>query len=348
MSIRVGIVGIGFGQAVLLPAFRSDPRVDVQGIAATTAERAARAAGAHGIPRAFAGWRALIEDDSLDAVAIATPPAEQAEIALAALARDRHVFCEKPLADSVAAASAMVDAAALAGVANMVDFMFPEIDVWQRARAILQRGDLGEVRHAAVNWNVETYAVRQGLDSWKTRPAAGGGVLNNFASHSFYYLEWLLGPIASLSCRVAPVPSPEERRETYASIQATFGSGAAAVLSISADAAPPTGHRVEIFGAHGALRLENTTADYAQGFELACGTRETGGYTPVQTGAGTTSGDGRVAAVTPLVRRFCDWIETGTPASPTLRHGLRVQHLLDAARRSAVERRAVDVAPAGQ
>ena len=57
---------------------------------------------------------------------------------------------------------------------------------------------------AALTWRVETYAYRSHADNWKTHAATGGGTLNNFASHTFYYLEWLLGRMERVCARLAP------------------------------------------------------------------------------------------------------------------------------------------------
>src|SRR5437660_7619104 len=87
-------------------------------------------------------------------------------------------------------------------MANMVDFEFPEIPLWQKAKMILDEGGVGRLRHMAVNWNIEVYAIKMGLSSWKTRLSEGGGTLFSFVSHVFHYLEWILGPMRQLSCNL--------------------------------------------------------------------------------------------------------------------------------------------------
>ncbi len=81
--IRLGIVGCNFGRTVLLPAFRLDPRCDVVALAGSDAARTADLAKQSGIAEAFGDWRQLVE--RVDAVAIATPPRLQPEIATHAL-----------------------------------------------------------------------------------------------------------------------------------------------------------------------------------------------------------------------------------------------------------------------
>ena len=53
------------------------------------------------------------------------------------------------------------------------------------------------LRHVAVHWHVESRAIQLRMHNWKTIGDDGGGVLGNFISHCFHYLEWFCGPIAS-------------------------------------------------------------------------------------------------------------------------------------------------------
>jgi len=73
-KIRVGIVGVGFGERVLLPAFRQNAQCEVLALCASTAAKAAKVAKRHHIARSFGDWRRIAADPDLDALAIATPP----------------------------------------------------------------------------------------------------------------------------------------------------------------------------------------------------------------------------------------------------------------------------------
>jgi len=343
--IRVGIVGIGFGQQVHVPAFRSDPRYQVVGIAASTQERACTAAKRLGIEKAFGGWREMVHNDSVDAISIATPPVLQSEIAMDVLQLGKAIFCEKPLAASKQDALALTLAAERAGVANMVDFEFPEVSEWRQAKEIVESGGIGPLRHVAVNWNVETYANLKKLDSWKTRMDEGGGTLSSFVSHSFHYLEWIAGPIEEVSARLFKLPGDCRTADSLAALTLRFESGAGGTVSVSSAAFPGSGHRVELYGESGAVWLENTTRDYMRGFRLLHGTRDSGLMRTVAATSLADDSDGRVEAVSRLVGRFADWIETGRPSTPCFRTGLRVQDLVDASRRSNDARGRIEEVP---
>jgi predicted dehydrogenase len=104
-------------------------------------------------------------------------------------------------------------------------------------------------------------------------------------------------------------------------------------LAIAADAFLGSGHRLELYGDHGTLVLENRTPDHASGFTLAVGTRQTGELRPVAMDDSTGPiGDGRTSAAARISGRLVDAIASGGRVRPDLRDGLRVQVLIEAIR----------------
>lgn len=347
--IRVGVIGIGFGQQVHVPAFSRHPACEVVAVCATRYERARAVADRLRVPKAYGSWRELVGDPDVDVVSVATPPTVQPAAALAALAQGKPVFCEKPLAATREQAAEMLEAARRSGLPHMVDFEFVAIDEWIRAKAMLDDGALGRLRHASVTWHVETYAHREKLRSWKTAGAAlGGGVLNSTVSHTFHYLEWLLGPVRRLAARLlTPVALPGPAGESVAVLWLEFATGLGVSVSVSTCALLGSGHRLEIYGEEGSLILDNPTSDYVSGFRLLHGTRKSNGLTRIRDAAWRRGeGDGRVAVVGRLVDRFVDWLRTGSPAKPSFEHGYRVQCLLDWARQAHNAETWVDVSTA--
>jgi predicted dehydrogenase len=334
--IRIGIIGCNYGRLVHLPAFRLDPRCEVIALAGTDSARAAELARADEIRLAFGSWTQLVEHPDVDAVTIATPPALQPGIALRALELGKPVFAEKPIAADLADAKAMAEAAANSGRATMVDFNFSAIPSWRKAKALLDQGAIGHLRHVAVNWNVENQATRMRLKNWKAKGEDGGGALGNFVSHSFHYLEWLCGPICGLSARLSGLPDAPAM-ETHASISLAFGSGAAGSLTMSCAAYLGSGHRLEFYGEDGSLTLINTTTDYMRGFKLRLARRPTEALALVEIDDPLDRdfpSDGRIAPVSRLASDFLEAIAHAKPAWPGFAEGYRVQRLLDAARRA--------------
>jgi len=342
--IRLGIVGSNYGRTVQLPAFRADPRCEVVALAGSNAVRTAEFARDAGIPKAYGGWRALVEDPDVEAVAIATLPSLQAQIAVRALELGKPVFAEKPLASSLDAARSMLRQATMSGKPTMIDFNFHQIMSWQRAKSMLDDNAIGTLRHVTVHWHVESRTIQTRMRSWKTVGDDGGGVLGNFISHCFHYLEWFCGPIAGLSARVAGLPDDKDLETTIA-MAMRLAAGPLVSLSMSCASFLGAGHRIEFFGEDGTLVLHNPGADYMRGFELLYAKRSATAIEriPVQDLVDAKYPDGRIAPVSRLAKMFFDAIEAGKTAAPGFAEGYRVQLLIDAARRSHLQGRWIDV-----
>ena len=331
--IRVGVVGTRFGAQVHVPAFRADSRCVVAAIAGRDPERARAAALALDVPASHGDWRSLVADPDIDAVSIALPPREQPAVVIEAARLGKHVFCEKPLAATLLAAEEAFASATRAGVVHAIDFLFPEIPAWARAKALLASGAIGRPRHFSYTWRIETYASRTGADSWKNRDEEGGGAVGNFLSHVIFNIEWLLDRVVGLD-RVA-------RRGAvgagaFCDCVAVLAGGMHGSIAISTDAYLGGGHEIRVFGDAGTLVLRNGTADYASGFEVFVGTRQSGGLEVDTPALPQQGGDGRISPVVLVVRRFLDAIERGGVMTPDLEDGVRVQQWLQRAAMSHV------------
>lgn len=322
--IGVGVVGIGFGQHVHVPAFRADPRCEVVAISATSQDRADSVARRLSIEKAFGDWRQLVASPAVHIVAIAVPPRQQPEVAEAAAALGKHIFCEKPIACNAVEALQMLDRVDRAGICHAVDFLFPEIDAFQAAREHLRSGALGAIRYVSVTWHVETRAHKtDDATSWKLHVSEGGGALNGFVSHVLYYVEWLLGPVRSLRGRVTGAA------ESRVGVWLDFESGASGAVSVAVDAVDGTGHRIEIYGSEGAIVLANPTPDHADGFTVEMNNAS------VKPADDRSNSDGRVLAASRIARRLIDAVQSGGRVTPSLHEGHRIAVLLDAIRASA-------------
>jgi predicted dehydrogenase len=332
--IRVGIVGTNYGRQVLLPAFRLDPRCEVVALAGSDPARAGALAQESGIANGYGDWRALIDSAEVDAVAIAVPPRLQPEVAVRALQAGKPVFVEKPMAADLGSAADMVRAAG--AMPAMIDFTFTQLPAWAKAKAMLDAGAIGRLRHIAVTWQVENASTRLRLKNWKTDGSDGGGALGNLASHSMHTLEWFCGPLAGLSARLTGLPD-DPAFETGVTMALSFGCGATGSFALSCAAYRGSGHRLEFYGEDGHLILANATADYMRGFTLHHARRPDA---PVAVAVEDDPRDShfpneaRIAPVSRLVARFLDAIEGKAAAEPNLLAGYRAQALLDAVRRS--------------
>jgi predicted dehydrogenase len=343
--ISVGIIGSNYGRTVLLPAFRADPRCDVIAMAGSNAARTAELASAAGVAKAYGDWRALVDDKDVQAIVIATLPSLQAEIAIAALKAGKPVFAEKPMAGDLAGARAMLTAAEQSRLPTGIDFNFTQIAAWLRAKAMLEAGCVGALRHVTVHWHVESRAIQMRMRNWKTAGGNdGGGVIGNFVSHCFHYLEWFVGPIGGLQARVSGMPDDAGLQTTVA-MALQYEAGPQVSLSMSCASYMGIGHRIEFFGEDGTLTLHNPTPDYMRGFDLTFAKRP-GAFAriAVDDPIDAQYPDGRIAPVSRLANKFFDAVETGKQTAPDFNAGYRVQRLIDAAQRSNRQGQWIDFA----
>lgn len=111
-TIRIGIIGAGGNtRGKHIPGLQAQPGVEITAVANRTPQSGQRAADEFGIPHVAGDWRAIIEDDAIDAVCIGTWPNMHAPLTVAALDAGKHVLCEARMARNAFEARSMFDAA---------------------------------------------------------------------------------------------------------------------------------------------------------------------------------------------------------------------------------------------
>ncbi len=195
-KLRIGLIGSGFigkahafGYSTAARVFDLPFEPELRTIADINDEAAAKAAAALGFVRATPDWRSLVADHDIDVVNITAPNALHKEMALAAIAAGKHVYCEKPLAPLAADAREMAEAA---GVRTQVGFNYLCNPMLGLAREMIASGELGEIRgYRGVH--AEDYMANAGGPFTFRHNPAGGGALADIGSHALATAEFLLG-----------------------------------------------------------------------------------------------------------------------------------------------------------
>ncbi len=329
--MRIGLVGLGYARHVLLPILQKRADCEIAALCGTDREKTERVANQHRIPGAYTDWRKMFSEQRPDLLVVAVPPIVQGEILSDIAALGIPCFCEKPLAADWPTASQIVKAAGQNADRSAVDFIFPESAVWKRAREVIREGRLGSIRHASINWHVQTCSSRAGNHPWKLDRNKGGGVLNNFVSHVLYYTEWLLGEIVSAACLLDEL---DAGRDIRATMRLEVACGAKVSVQVSQDSPCGSGHRVEVYGDKGAVCLYNPSRDYIKGFSGFRSGEDGSEESLGQMKDAQDEADGRKIASGMIIGRWIDCIRQGRGMTPNIRDGLRVQYLLDCLARS--------------
>ncbi|CAL9654843.1 Glucose--fructose oxidoreductase [Streptomyces sp. enrichment culture] len=205
-ALGVGMVGYAFMGAAHSQGWRTVGRVFdlprrpvLAAIAGRDPHAVRAAADRHGWAAAETDWRALVERDDVDLVDICTPGDSHAEIAIAALEAGKHVLCEKPLANSVAEAEAMVRAAEAArarGQVAMVGFNYRRVPALTYARRLIADGRLGALRHVRVTYLQDWLVDPDFPLTWRLqREHAGSGALGDLGAHIVDLAQYLVGEV---------------------------------------------------------------------------------------------------------------------------------------------------------
>jgi predicted dehydrogenase len=224
-TLGIGLVGHAFMGRAHSHAWRSadaffhlpwQPVLSV--LAGRDAERATAAAARLGWANAVGDWKHLLERDDVDLIDICTPGDSHAEIAIAALQAGKHVLCEKPLANTVAEAEAMVTAAeraACRGIRSMVGFTYRRVPALALARNLVAQGRIGAIRHVRAQYLQDWLVDPETPLSWRLdRRRAGSGALGDIGAHivdatRFVTGEALTGVSALLDTFVTERPLPD-------------------------------------------------------------------------------------------------------------------------------------------
>jgi myo-inositol 2-dehydrogenase / D-chiro-inositol 1-dehydrogenase len=204
-ELGCALLGPGKFGRELAQALQEDVRVRFAGVlGATPQESAAGAAELGG--QAYASLDALLRDDTVQAVLIATPSDTHAELAIAAARAGKQIFCEKPMALTVAECDAMIAAARASGVALQIGQMQRLVPLLAEVGRLLQAGTIG--RPVSLLMQRHDLLQRQ-PGSWLQRRAQVGGVLHQSSVHELDWLRTLLGEVGEVFARAAPATIQE-------------------------------------------------------------------------------------------------------------------------------------------
>ena len=145
--IGIAVIGAGYWGPNLVRNFLACPDVDLCWVVDLDRERAARAVGPRSTVRVTDDIGAVLSDDRVDAVAVATPAWTHYEVALACLEAGKHVLVEKPFASSVAEGEKLVATAARNGLVLMCDHTYCYTPAVRKLGELVAAGALGDLQY---------------------------------------------------------------------------------------------------------------------------------------------------------------------------------------------------------
>lgn len=347
--IGIGIIGAGFARSTQIPGFKNCEGARIVAIASARREHAEEVAREFDIPNVERDWRDLVARDDIDLVSIVTPVVTHYEMALAAIDLGKAVLCEKPMAMNADEAKRMTDAAREAGVLALIDHELRFLPGRLKMRELLQRGEIGKVKHANVVFRSDSRADPNRPWNWWSDKTQGGGALGAIGSHLIDAFRWSLeAEVSEVSCDLAThvrerkdhdgklrtVTTDDEANMLLRFVDGELTDGATGNASASMVESGASAHRIEIFGSQGALKVDGN------GYVWSAKTGD-GDWTSVETDRGELAPGmaegGWSRGFTAFSKQIIDALSGGKPTvegAATFEDGYRTQLVLDAARRS--------------
>jgi predicted dehydrogenase len=189
-KVRWGVIGVaGIATRKVIPAMQQGRWSTVTAIASRDLSKAREAAATLGIPKAFGSYEALLEDPDVDAVYNPLPNHLHVPWSIRAAERGKHVLCEKPIALNAAEARQLLAVRDRTGVKMQEAFMIRTHPQWQKARALVREGRVGEVRSLV---GVFSY-FNDDPANVRNVPGWGGGALMDIGCYLINTSRFILG-----------------------------------------------------------------------------------------------------------------------------------------------------------
>lgn len=328
MTLGWGIIGLGRAADTLVgPAITADPNSRLVAAISREQARADEFAQRHDVPKPGVDFDAMLADPEIDIVAITSPNALHPAHAIAAARAGKHVFCDKPLAPTVAEAEEVLDACTAAGVTIGLDFQTRHHACFMEARQVIENGEIGEIVVVQVDASPGDFPLR----GWRAEPElAGLGAVNNIAIHIYDLLRFLLRAEITQVAAMFDTGDRDEL-ERLPMVLLRFDNGAMAF----ANGNQRTPYPLNDIVIHGSLgRIDGRSVTRPQ----------TDGEMRIVTADGERTGKySSHDAWTRTIHAFTEAIIAGQQPDPSGLDGLRSVQLADAIRRSAREGRAIDL-----
>ncbi|OED35231.1 1-carboxy-3-chloro-3,4-dihydroxycyclo hexa-1,5-diene dehydrogenase [Chromatiales bacterium (ex Bugula neritina AB1)] len=368
-GLRIGLIGTGFMGRTHVLGYTSAPRLfeldfdlELHTVADITESSASEAASRYGFSHSTEVWQNITSHPDIDVVSITTPNSLHKDIALDAIANGKHVYCEKPLATTLADGYEMTEAAEAKGLKTQVGFNYLCNPILQLAHEMIAAGELGEIRSYR-GIHAEDYMASEDAPYSFRYESQGGGALADLGSHALATAEFLCGPVECLmgDCVTAIKTRVDASGETHAvEVDDTgrafvrFANGATGSIEGNWIA---TGrkmqHDFEIYGSKGALRFTQERFSELHFYSMTDNNARHGfrrieaapchpPYDRFCVAPGHQLGFNDLKAIE--VAGFCDAIANKSEEPFNFRAGLRIQHLVNAVQQSSREKQWITIA----
>lgn len=360
-KLRIGIVGAdangqGWGPLAHFPALRSLPEFEIAALCTSRPETARLAAERYGVPRAYHDVREMAASPDIDIVTVVVRAPNHHDVAMAALASGKPLYCEWPLAANTAQAEAIHALASRVGVPTAIGLQARVDPTLRYVRDLVDQRFIGDVLAVTMAMLSPGVPERPKSKIWEASARGGVSALTIRGMHSMDALCMCVGELRELNALVTTQVEQWRVSETGDNVAVdapdsvilggTLQSGAVVSSHIATMPCATPGFRMEIHGSSGALHVSTPGAVQRDANRLMHA-KGRGKFEPLE----VPSRYIEVPAETPqgpphnvahLYRRFAAAIRSNATFAPDFAHGLKRHQLIDAIMRASDERRTVE------
>jgi len=253
--LRVGMIGLGKMGLSHLAIVNTHPSVKVVAACDMTTYLTDELTRQSGL-KCYGDYDRLLAEETLDAVIIATPSKFHATMVEKALAKDLHVFCEKPFVLNVADGERLAALAESKALVNQVGYHYRFVGAFQEAARIVESGALGRIHHV----RAEAYGpvvLRPKSGTWRSAKSEGGGALYDYACHALDLVNFIVGPPSSVGGVVLnSIYSRDVEDEVYCTLHYQSGTTGQLAVNWSDESYRKMSTKISLWGTNGRIAAD--------------------------------------------------------------------------------------------
>ncbi len=231
LAVRVACLGMGWWSDVLADAIKRSGKLTIAACFTRSSDKKDRFAAKYGC-RGAASYEEILADRTIEAIINTTPNAAHLETTRAAAAAGKHVFLDKPIANTIAEARAITEACGKAGVVLALGYQRRRETHFRFIKQKIDEGVFGKLVNAEANISRDRLG-KIDLSSWRySSEGMPGGVMLQIGIHYTDVLEYLLGPVKAVSGQFVRLVLPGDNPDV-ASLVLEHENGALSTLNAS-------------------------------------------------------------------------------------------------------------------
>lgn len=264
-ALQIGVIGTGDRGGGLINIMKQFPQLKVVAACDILPFRLEKAMeNADAGAKAYTDYGRLLEDKNVEAVVVATPLSMHYEMASAALAAGKHVYCEKTMTYHISEALDLARQVKNAsGQVFQVGHQYRYLPLYFKVAEIIREGRLGDITNIYVQWNRNGDWRRPMPDpkyeriiNWRMYKEFSGGLTAELHSHQIDFINWVFDAYPEKAVGFGGIDYWKDGRETFDNVNTLLQyPGGMKVNCISLTANAYNGYLFEFRGSKGTIRL---------------------------------------------------------------------------------------------